>query len=457
MQNQQLPTIHGASEALRTGRTTSRALVDACLARIEQFEERVHAWVLVDAEGARREAARLDDELATGRRRGPLHGIPLGIKDIIDVAGWPTLAGSRLRIGNIAAHDAPVVARLREAGAVILGKTVTTEFASFDPPPTRNPWNLERTPAGSSSGSAAAVALGMCIAAMGSQTGGSITRPAAYCGVAGCKPTYGRVSLSGILPLSFHLDHPGPIARDVTDLAIMLSAIAGYDADDPISVDVPASNYAEAPARENPPRLAALTGFFVDAAAPDVRQSVDTALDQLAAAGAKIERFPPPASFAEVIANHRRIMAIDAAQHHRGNFPERRAEYGPCVAALMDEGLATKLVDYAEALEHQLRFARDLARQLAGFDALVTPATTTTAPGLETTGDPRFNAPFSYAGLPTVCFPCGLSTSDQLPVGLQLIGRRWEEGPLLSTAQWCERTIGFAAQPPLLAEYAQVG
>ena len=179
--------------------------------------------------------------------------MPIAIKDIIDVAGWPTLAGSRLRLGNVAAHDAPVVAKLREAGAVILGKTVTTQFASFDPPPTRNPWNLERTPAGSSSGSAAAVALGMCVAAMGSQTGGSITRPAAYCGVAGCKPTYGRASLSGIVPLSFHLDHPGPIAHDVADLAIMLTTIVGYDPHDPISLDVPAANYTAEPV----PRAAA--------------------------------------------------------------------------------------------------------------------------------------------------------------------------------------------------------
>ena len=238
-----IPTIHEAAEQLRAARLSCQDLVETCLARIDRFEESVRAWVLVDSHGARDEARRLDAELAAGHSRGPLHGIPLGIKDIIDVAGWPTLAGSRLRLGNVAAHDAPVVARLRAAGAVILGKTVTTEFASFDPPPTRNPWNLERTPAGSSSGSAAAVSLGMCVAAMGSQTGGSITRPAGYCGVAGCKPSYGRVSLTGIVPLAFHLDHPGPLARDVTDLAIMLSVLAGYDASDPASIDRPAEDY----------------------------------------------------------------------------------------------------------------------------------------------------------------------------------------------------------------------
>ncbi|HVU90075.1 MAG TPA: amidase [Pirellulales bacterium] len=457
MNSTHLPTIHETSELLLAGRTSSRALVDACLARIDQFEDRIRAWVLVDAEGARRQAAERDAELQAGRCRGPLHGVPIGIKDIIDVAGWPTLAGSRLRLGNVATRDAQVVTRLREAGAVFLGKTVTTEFASFDPSPTRNPWNLTRTPAGSSSGSAAAVALGMCVAAMGSQTGGSITRPAAYCGVAGCKPTYGRVSLTGILPLSFHLDHPGPLARDVADLAIMLTAIAGYDPQDAISIDIPTANYTAEPARCAPPRLAVLTGFFNEAAAPDVRESLEAALGKLAAAGATIERVAPPDSFAPVIAYHRSIMAIDAAMHHRDNFPERRAEYGPCIAALMDEGLATTLVDYSAALAHQRRFARDLELRLAGYDALVTPSATTTAPGLETTGDPRFQAPFSYAGLPTVCFPCGLSSANEMPVSFQLIGSRWGEGALLSVSQWCEATIGFSAQPPLLAEGAPVG
>jgi Asp-tRNA(Asn)/Glu-tRNA(Gln) amidotransferase A subunit family amidase len=446
-----LTTVHEAGEQLSAGRTTSLALVEKCLARIDRFEARVRAWVLIDAQGAREQARRLDDELAAGRRRGPLHGIPIGIKDIIDVAGWPTLAGSRLRIGNVATHDARVVTRLRAAGAVILGKTVTTEFASFDPPPTRNPWNLDRTPAGSSSGSSAAVALGMCLAAMGSQTGGSITRPAGYCGIAGCKPSYGRASLTGIVPLAFHLDHPGPLARDVADLAIMLSAIAGYDANDPASIEFPVEDYAAQPARQSPPRLALLTGFFADAASTDVRESVAAALATLRATGAEIAEIQPPASFADVIVNHRRIMAVEAATYHRANFPARRAEYGRQVAALMDEALATSAIDYAEALAHRERFTREIELLVPHYDALVTPATTTTAPGPETTGDPRFNAPWSYCGLPTVCFPCGVAP-DGLPVGLQFIGRRWGEGPLLSTAQWCEGQIAFDAGPPMLAE-----
>src|SRR5262245_12357068 len=180
-----LPTIHAAADDLRQGRTTPLELLDACLANLDRYEPRVRAWVFVDRDGARADAERLTAELRGGRCRGPLHGIPLGVKDIFDVFDWPTAAGARLWARSVARRDATVVQRLRQAGAVFVGKTVTTQYASFDPPPTRNPWDLERTPGGSSSGSAAALACGMCLAALGSQTGGSITRPAAFCGVAG--------------------------------------------------------------------------------------------------------------------------------------------------------------------------------------------------------------------------------------------------------------------------------
>ena len=193
-----LGTITSAAAALRRGETTPGELVEQCLARIACYEPQVKAWVSVDAEGARKTAALLHSEFLQGHDRGPLHGIPIGIKDLIDIEGWPTQAGSPLRREHRAECDAPLVARLRAAGAIILGKTVTTEFACFDPSPTRNPWNLTRTPGGSSSGSAAAVALGMCYGAVGSQTGGSIIRPASFCGVAGCKPTHGAVSLAGV-------------------------------------------------------------------------------------------------------------------------------------------------------------------------------------------------------------------------------------------------------------------
>src|SRR4029077_9643035 len=214
-------TIHAAAEEMRQGRLTPIDLLESCLARIDKYESRVHAWVFVDRQGAWAEAERLTQELRRGDRRGPLHGIPIGIKDIFDVFDWPTAAGSKLWAQSIARRDCTVVERLRQAGAVLMGKTVTTAYASFDPPPTRNPWNLERTPGGSSSGSAAAVACGMCLGALATQTGGSITRPASYCGVYSLKPTHGRVSVDGVLPLAPSMVHVGAIACGVRDLATL--------------------------------------------------------------------------------------------------------------------------------------------------------------------------------------------------------------------------------------------
>ena len=252
-----LPTIHSAADDLRAGRLSPLALLDRCLERIDRAEERVRAWVFVDRDRAREEAEAHAAELRRGAWRGPLHGIPLGIKDAYDVFDWPTAVGSRLWRQSIARHDAAAVQRLREAGAILLGKTVSTQYASFDPPPTRNPWDLSRTPGGSSSGSAAAVACGMCLGALGSQTGGSITRPAAFCGVAGLKPTYGRVSVHGVLPMAPSMDHVGPMARCVRDAAILLEVIAGPDPLDPSCSPRPAPKGIGR--RDRPPRPASNT------------------------------------------------------------------------------------------------------------------------------------------------------------------------------------------------------
>src|SRR5207253_2204960 len=222
----------------------------------------------VDRDGARAGARERDQELRRGQWRGPLHGIPIGIKDIFDVFDWPTAAGSRLWANSIARQDATVVRRLRQAGAVLVGKTVTTQYASFDPSPTRNPWNLARTPGGSSSGSAAAVACGMCLGALGSQTGGSITRPASYCGVAGLKPTFGRVRCDGVVPLAPSMDHVGPIAACIRDLAILLQVIAGPDLRDPNCVDQPIPDFNASMSQRKPPlRLARVRGLFQERAA----------------------------------------------------------------------------------------------------------------------------------------------------------------------------------------------
>lgn len=427
-------------------------LVRACLAQVDRWEDHIHAWVRLDAEGALAAAAELDREQDEGRWRGPLHGIPVGVKDIVDVAGWPTLAGSTTRLGHVAEADAPVVRRLRAAGAIVLGKTVTTEFASFDPPSTRNPWNLQRTPGGSSSGSAAAVATRMCLAAIGSQTGGSITRPASFCGVAGLKPTWGRTSTRGVVPLSWHLDHVGPIGRNVADLAAMLEAMAGHDPDDPWSVDIPAERYFAALDNPQPPRLGLLREFFLDGATASVRREVLRAVEGMRAAGAAVVEVPLPASFAEVIACHRAIMVVEAATYHREAFLVRRNDYGPCIAALIDEGLATPSTVYAAALVQQRRWRHDLAALLDAqrLDAVLAPAAVTTAPARDTTGDPLFNSPWSHAGVPAVSLPVGLA-GDGLPVAVQLCARPWAEAALLAAASWCERAVAFQTRPAAVA------
>jgi aspartyl-tRNA(Asn)/glutamyl-tRNA(Gln) amidotransferase subunit A len=444
------PTILEAAAEIRNGRLSASELLEQCLAAIARFEPQVRAWVLVDEAGAREAARRLDDERKQGQSRGPLSGIPIGIKDIVDVAGWPTKAGSRLRDSHGAERDAVLVGRLRSAGAIILGKTVTTEFASFDPPPTRNPWNLERTPGGSSSGSAAAVAAGMCLAAIGSQTGGSITRPASYCGVAGCKPTWGRVSCSGVVPFSFHLDQPGPIARSVADLAIIVHTIAGYDPSDPVCQNAPLLDDQNLPLGR-PPKIGLLEDYFFETASEPVRQITRQAVERLRAAGLETQTVALPASFADAHRGQKVIMGVDAAAYHVDNFPSRRELYGPAISQVLDEGRAVTAVDYSAALAHQFRFRRDMDAALEGFDALLTPATNITTPGPETTGDPRFNMPWSYSGQPTVSFPCGL-TEEGMPAALQLIGRSFDEPALFAAAAWCEQVLQFHGVPPMLSQ-----
>jgi Asp-tRNA(Asn)/Glu-tRNA(Gln) amidotransferase A subunit family amidase len=435
-----LLSIAEASQQIHRGTLRPLGLLEQCLRRIGRYDDRLRAWVVVDEAGARQAARSLGDEAAAGKFRGPLHGIPLGIKDLVDVAGLPTRAGSPLREQHLAQHDAPLVAALRAAGAVIVGKTVTVEFAAFDPPPTRNPWDpaLRRTPGGSSSGSAVAVAMGMCLGAIGTQTGGSLVRPASYCGVATCKPSFGRISTEGIVPLSPHLDHPGPMARHVADLTILLHAMLGTDG-------------VELPRLSGPPQLGVVENFFMERADGPIRTATRTALDRLAAAGAHVVPLRLPIAFEEVLAMHYCIMAFEAAAYHRAAFAEHRSSYGPMITTLLDAGLAISPQEYAAALADQRHVSHQIENLLGSFDALIAPSTDTTAPGLDTTGPRDFQAPWSYAGAPVVSIPCGLA-SDRMPAAVQLVGRHGQEAPLLATAEWCEEVLAFDALPPLLSQ-----
>jgi len=440
-----------AGRAMRTGDLTPLRLVEACIDQIRARGDGLRAWVHLDTRGALREAQRLTEELAAGQDRGPLHGIPIGVKDIIDVQGDVTCCGTLpdFNAWQPAAADATVVARLRQAGAILLGKTVTTEFACFDPAETVNPWNPAHTPGGSSCGSAVAVATRMCLGALASQTGGSITRPASYCGVAGIKPSFGRVSRQGVTPVSFHLDHVGIMARTAAECAVFFSVIAdppsrGGSARPAGSPSGP--SFATSLART--PRLGVIRPFFLEECTNDVAQQTRQSLAQLQASGATLIEVPLPPGFEQVHPMHRRLMACEAAEFHHRAFGAPRAGYRPQLTGLLDEGFSLSMPEYQEALRHQMEFTAAVEDVLPEVDAWVTPATTTAAPASrQTTGDPRFNSPWSYAGVPTVSIPCGLDPAG-LPLGLQFIAARGLDEHLLSVAIWCEQRLGFNAQPP---------
>jgi aspartyl-tRNA(Asn)/glutamyl-tRNA(Gln) amidotransferase subunit A len=427
--------IHFAAEEIRQGRLSPVALLERCLERVERYEDRVRAWVLIDRQGALEQARQAESEIKAGAWRGPLHGIPIGVKDIIDVFDLPTAAGSRLWKDSIARHDATAVRRLRSAGAVIPGKTVTTQYASFDPPPTRNPWNVRRTPGGSSSGSAAAVACGTCLGALATQTGGSTTRPAGYCGVASIKPTFGRVSTHGVLPLAHSMDHVGAMAGCVRDLEIILQAIGDMETGNNVS-----------PAHR-PPRLLRVGGLFERMAERAVAAMIDRAAATLAAGGATVGDVHLPGTFDEVLARHRTVMAVEAAAYHESRLRRHPEDYGPCITKLLGEGIACSGPEYARTKQHQEILSKEM-RSLLGRDGiLLLPATTSPAPDAATTGDPAFNSPWSYTGLPVVSFVAGW-TEDGLPLSLQLVGNAWSESNLLAAAAWCERVLAVPPRDP---------
>ena len=324
---------------------------------------------------------------------------------------------------------------------MLLGKTVTTQYASFDPPVTRNPWNLERTPGGSSSGSAAAVACGMCLGALGSQTGGSITRPASYCGVAGMKPSFGRVSVEGVVPLAPSMDHVGPIARCVRDLAILFTAIADHRFE-------PKPFAPQFPSRLPMPALFWLGGLFVSRAIPVMRERFAEVLERLRATGNTIDEVSLPAEFAPILERHRTVMAVEAAAYHEPRLRRHPDDYGPNIRSLLEEGLATAAPEFVRVKAHQEQLTHDMRYYFLGEKTvMLCPATTGPAPTADTTGDPAFNSPWSYTGLPTINIPIGLSP-DGLPLGLQLVGQYQEEAKLLEAAAWCEEVLNVEMGEP---------
>ena len=393
-----VPSIAELAIRIRSNQLAIPDLVEICLNRIDEVDSEIKAWVSVNRENALKVACRLQDEIHAGQDRGFLHGIPMGIKDIVDVAGFPTLAGTDSRI-DVCTQHAPLVRNLEEAGAVILGKTVTTQFAGFDPSITRNPAAPERTPGGSSSGSAAAVASGMCIAAVGSQTGGSINRPASFCGVFGLKPAFDEVSTSGVVPLSPHLDHLGPITNTVDDAVLCYQALRRQTVGRMESIQVDVTR---------------MDGFFRQAETELIRL-----IDDLAG---HLEPFDCPVDFDELTVMHNRLMAGDAARVHQHEFDLHRDGYAFHMAAQIERGREQSLEDYQEALDYQLQQRKAVESWLAEDQVLIMPATTSPPPGMETTGSPKFNSPWSFLGLPSLSVPKGKS-EEGYPICVQFVGR----------------------------------
>jgi len=442
-------TLSEASRLIHESELTPSELLEFLLQRIDHLEPKLEAWVTIDREGAMATAEKYSKEAAKGRFRGPLHGIPIGVKDIYYTAGMRTTAGSKILSDFTPNYDATTVAKLKEAGAIILGKTETTEFATFDPAPTRNPWNTKHTPGGSSSGSAAAVAAGICPAALGSQTGGSTIRPAAYCGLVGLKPTYGRVSRYGIVPVSWSLDHVGIITRTVEDAALLLEVLAGYDPKDATTSMLPVPTYRKAMETLSAPRLGLLKGFFYEKAQEEVRKNIDEAAGRLGASGAEVVETELPRSFGAALGAHRIVMNVEAAAYHEETFRSRMMDYRPSLRGMIATGLLVPASTYLKAQRIRSQFIREMTSVIEGFDCLLTPATTTPAPrGLSSTGDPAFNSPWSFCGFPSMTVPSGL-TGDGLPLGIQLVARPFEEERLLGAANWCGRVLGFGYEPPL--------
>jgi len=425
--------LREAAQRIREGGLSSAELMRACLARCGQLEPAIQAWQHLDAERAMDLAEAADAARRAGKAGGPLHGVPVAVKDIIDVAGMPTTMGSPIYAANIAGESARVVARLEQAGALVPGKTVTSEFAYYTPGKTRNPWNTAHTPGGSSMGSAAAVAAHMIPAALGTQTNGSVIRPAAFCGVVGFKPSYGAIATHGMLAFSGTLDTVGVFARSVAD-AVQLAAVIA----DPDRV-----RGAEIRVLSAPPRLIAVRSPVWHLAEPSQQAMFGQNIAALRAAGALVDEIELPAAFADAHNAQRVIMAYEGAQNLGPVQRRHRGEMSARLNAFLDEGAAIGAASHRAALEMRGHLQEEFARFVTGHDAVITPPAPGEAPAdLTQTGSPTFCTIWTLLGVPAVSVPAGLGPR-QLPLGLQVVGAFQADHKTLAAAAWCEAQLSF--------------
>jgi Asp-tRNA(Asn)/Glu-tRNA(Gln) amidotransferase A subunit family amidase len=437
----ELPNLHllSATETarlIRDGVISSQQLIEACLARIDEADAQVQGWAFLDRDYALEQARSADQSRMSGQPIGPLHGVPVGIKDIFDTADMPTEYGSAIYAGHTPSRDATVVARLRAAGAVIMGKTVTTEFAYFAPGKTRNPHNPEHTPGGSSSGSAAAVGANMVPLALGSQTNGSTIRPAAYCGVVGFKPTHGLISRHGALLLSRSLDHVGLFANSVDDIALLAEQIVGYDeqdADLQPRARIPLGQIA-AEEPPLPPMFAFVKTPYWDRVDEDTKEGFAEIIEHLGSQAEEVKLFP---SAADAWQWHQAIMGAEMAHNLAREWTDRRDLLSEQLRAQIERGREVRAPDYLRALSQVAPLNESFVEIFEQrYDAILTPAAPSAAPkGLASTGDPAFCTLWTLCGMPAISLPLLQGASD-LPIGVQLVGPRHGDARLLRTARW---------------------
>jgi Asp-tRNA(Asn)/Glu-tRNA(Gln) amidotransferase A subunit family amidase len=438
-------TATQAVQAMRDGKLSSEELVSACLARIDALEDRVRAWAFLDREHALAQARRADALRQEGKVFGPLHGVPVGIKDIFDTADMPTGYGTVLHKDRRPVRDATAVAQLRQAGAVILGKTVTTELAYYAPGKTANPRDAGRTPGGSSSGSAAAVAAGMVPLAIGSQTNGSTLRPASYCGVFGFKPSYGLISRHGMLPLSGALDQVGMFARSLDDIALLGDCLMNYDAQD-----------ADMQARVRPALVRTSTEplpappLFVLVRTPMwsrlERDTQDGFAELIAHLGGQLHEVELTTSIEEGIACHRTIMEADMARSLAAEYERGRDRLSAPMRAAIERGRRVTAAEYDRALAAIAPLTAVLDELFLNYGTILTPAVAGEAPpGLDSTGDPVFCTFWTLCRVPSIGLPL-LQGANGLPIGVQLIGARDDDGRLLRSARWLVASVDAAAR-----------
>jgi Asp-tRNA(Asn)/Glu-tRNA(Gln) amidotransferase A subunit family amidase len=434
-------SAYDATRLIRDGFISSEQLVEACLARIREVDAQVQAWAFFDPDHALAQARAADEHRLSGQPTGALHGVPVGIKDIFDTADMPTENGSVLHAGRTPSRDATVVSRLRAAGAVIMGKTVTTEFAYFSPGKTRNPHNPEHTPGGSSSGSAAAVAAEMVPLTLGSQTNGSTIRPAAFCGVIGFKPTHGLISRHGVLALSRTLDHVGLFARTIDDIALLAEQLAGYDGQDPDTRPRARIPFVKIAAEEPPlePMFAFVKTPQWERADDETKEGFAELIEPLGERVEEVELLP---SAIEAWELHRTIMEAEMALNLEREWEKGRDRMSEKLRAQLERGREVRAVDYQRALK-QITPIHESFLELfeQRYDAILTPAAPGAAPkGLASTGDPSFCTLWTLCGMPAISLPL-LQSTNGLPLGVQLVGPRHGDARLLRTAKWLSAKI----------------